>query len=238
MEWPLNALSSKLIRFSPDSHFSQWHSLPSRIRGRRLCVGILCASPEEKERKGGTRQQLYVRMAPIGNWPQKPKTKNQATDNTQTTRSPISQPNQSERELNQKPETGCPFSPPNGKWTEHAHSHLHPQSHSRPLPYHSGKHIAHWFYLLIRTLCCFYLIFMPAAISISVIELSLSRHMVTRQVLAAPAQLWQLGPSWIWLVDRVRPSTCPSVRRIVRRIVQPFACRSMSKMVLRLIGVG
>lgn len=39
-------------------------------------------------------------------------------------------------------------------------------------------HIAHWFYLLIRTLCCFYLIFMPAAISISVIELSLSRQVL------------------------------------------------------------
>lgn len=33
----------------------------------------------------------------------------------------------------------------------------------------------HRFYLLIRTLCCFYLIFMPGAIFISVIELSLSR---------------------------------------------------------------
>lgn len=102
----------------------------------------------------------YVRMAPIANWPQ-----NQAPGS----------PNQQERELNQKQNVD-----------RKVVNHFCP----RPGSARPGRHIAHWFYLLIRTLCCFYLIFMPGAIFISVIELSLSRQPAGKSLLLLLCYAW------------------------------------------------
>jgi len=65
--------------------------------------------------------------------------------------------------------------------------------------------IAHWFYLLIRsTLWSFYLIFMPAAISISVIELSLcgqATQLTTDYWLVLDEVLVFWTSLWFWLVS-------------------------------------
>lgn len=170
------------------------------------CVGTLCATPVGQGGMGAYCG-MYVRMAPIANWPQ--------NKHRQTT-SPKQTHTISRRGKLIKNKT------PAGNWLP-------------PFTGLAGRtgpgHIAHWFYLLIRTLCCFYLIFMPAAISISVIELSLSRQLL---VVLAPGRGAEL---WLVLVG------CPVVHlstfwRLACPIVHPFAYRSMSKMVLRLIGVG
>lgn len=171
------------------------------------CVGTLCATPVGQGGSGQGGMLWYVRA--YGANCQLTAKQAQANNVTQT-----NSHNQPEREVNQKQNAG--------NW---------PPAFTG-LPGRTGPgHIAHWFYLLIRTLCCFYLIFMPAAISISVIELSLSR-----QVLVVPAPG---GGEGLWLVL----VGCPVVRlstvwRLACPNVHSFAYRSMSKMVLRLIGVG
>jgi len=84
-----------------------------------------------------------------------------------------------------------------------------PQHRTQPKPNHWASRtqtdIAHWFYLLIRsTLWSFYLIFMPAAISISVIELSLcgqATQLTTDYWLVLDEVLVFWTSLWFWLVS-------------------------------------
>lgn len=140
-------------------------SQPGALRGNFMCDS--CGAGWQ-----GACCGMYVRMAPIANWPQN---KHRQTTSPKQTRTI------SRRGKLIKNKT------PAGNWLP-------------PFTGLAGRtgpgHIAHWFYLLIRTLCCFYLIFMPAAISISVIELSLSRQLL---VVLAPGKGEEL---WLVLVGR------------------------------------